>query len=80
MYWHVADYRLIGLLGSTLLCIALFLWQQTGEGVSSASGWRQIDLPRLQQRLDAGDLSDQEASWYHPATTDELGKNPGVRP
>ena len=74
MHWHVADLRLLALLGSTLLCIGLFLGQQTGEAVSNTGGWRQIDLPTLQQRIDAGDLSDREASWYHSATADELGQ------
>ena len=77
MHWHVADFRLITLLGATLLCIALFLGQQTGEAVSGTGGWRRIDLPTLQQRIDAGDLNDREAGWYHPATVDELGQ-PGA--
>jgi hypothetical protein len=79
MHWHVADYRLLGLLGSTLLCILLFFWQQRGEGVSGG-GWREIDRQAFQQRLDAGDLSNREASWYHPATADELGQGGGAPP
>jgi hypothetical protein len=71
MYLHAADFRLLALLGSTLLCIALFLGQQAVEITAADGGWRQIDLATLQQRIDAGDLTDREASWYHPATPEE---------
>ena len=78
MHWHIADFRLIGLLGATLFCIALFLVQQAGEAVRESGGWRRIDLPTLQQRIDAGDLNDREAIWYHPATANELGPVEGT--
>ena len=79
MSLHAADFRLLALLGSTLLCIALFLGQQAVETTAAGGAWRQIDLPTLQQRIDAGDLTDREASWYHPATPEELAQ-PGATP
>jgi hypothetical protein len=80
MHWHAADFRLLALLGATLLCIALFLAQQAGQTITASGGWRQIDLPTLQQRIDAGELSDREARWYHPATPEELAQPGGASP
>jgi hypothetical protein len=80
MYWHAADFRLLALLGATLVCVGLFLSQQGGEAANTSGGWRQIDLPTLQQRIDAGELSDREALWYHPATPEELSQPKGAMP
>jgi hypothetical protein len=70
----------MGLLASTLLCIGLFLAHRVGDRVMAGAGWRAIDGQALQQRLEAGDLSDREASWYHASTPDELVKDQGRLP
>ncbi|MEN8168301.1 MAG: hypothetical protein ABFR65_12620 [Pseudomonadota bacterium] len=73
-YWHAGDSRLIGLLALTLLLIALFLAQQSPQNTSASPNWRKIELTAVKQRLDSGDLSYQEASWYHLASPEELAE------
>lgn len=73
-YWHAGDYRLIGLLVLTLLLIAVFLAQQAPQNTSASPNWRKIELTAVKQRLDSGDLSYQEATWYHLASPEELAE------
>jgi hypothetical protein len=48
---------------------------QLGEGLRLAglegSGWRAVDLPALERRIESGALSDHEAVWYHETTKRE---------
>lgn len=73
-YWHAGDSRLIGLLVLTLLLIGIFLVQQSPQNASASPSWRKIELTLVKQRLDSGDLSYQEATWYHLATPEELAE------
>ncbi len=76
-HWREREVRFLALIALTALLIALHL----GEGLSLAAregaGHRVIDLKTLERRIDAGDLSDREAIWYHQATPREVG---GGRP
>lgn len=36
--------------------------------------WRRIDLQALQTRIEAGELVDTEASWYHREKTEKAGQ------
>ena len=64
---HHKDLGFLGLIGATLILIASYLVAGYGLLDQQGSGWRRIDLKTLQQRIDAGELRDREASWYHPA-------------
>lgn len=70
-HWKVRDWRFVGWIGLTLLCIGLYL-STAGPGRERAHpGWRRIDTVLLQRRIDSGDLSGREAQWYHPARPGE---------
>ena len=75
--WRTRDGRFAGLLVLTALGIALYL----GEGLRIASregsGHRVIDVKALERRIEAGDLTDREALWYHQTRPDEAA---GGRP
>ena len=68
---HERELRFVGLVLVTGLAIAL----QLGDGLRlsglAGSVWRVIDRQTLERRIEAGELSDHEAAWYHPATGDE---------
>ena len=63
--------RFLGLIALTLVLIALALGEALRPTAPTGSGHRIIDLKTLERRIAAGDLSDREAAWYHPATPDE---------
>lgn len=70
-HWKVRDWRFVGWVGLTLLCIGLYL-STAGPGMDRTHpGWRRIDTAALQQRIDSGGLSGREAQWYHPARPKE---------
>jgi len=68
---HERELRFLALVLLTGCVIAL----QLGEGLRLAglqgAGWRAIDLPALERRIDVGNLSEHEAVWYHEATRQE---------
>jgi len=68
---HVRELRFLGLIALTLLLMALHLGSSLRLAEISGTGWRVLDLPALQRRVESGELSDREAHWYHPATPDE---------
>jgi hypothetical protein len=63
---HHRDFYFIGLVGVTLLSIGGFLLGSVGDTGPESSGWRRIDLERLEMRLDSGELQRREADWYEP--------------
>jgi spermidine synthase len=65
---------LTALLASALLLIAWQLTLTLAEPAGQGQGWRDLDLELLQRRIDAGDLRDREADWYHPAQPTEGGE------
>ena len=72
-HWHLRDVRFLGLIAMTALLIALHLGEGLRLAAREGSGHRVIDVKALERRIDAGDLSDREADWYHPASPQESG-------
>jgi hypothetical protein len=70
-HWHPREARFVGLIALTGLLIALHLEEGLLLAALAGSGHRVIDLKTLEWRIDAGDLTDREADWYHPATPQE---------
>jgi len=70
-HWHLRDVRFLGLIAMTALLIALHLGEGLRLAAREGSGHRVIDVKALERRIDAGDLSDREADWYHLATPQE---------
>ena len=70
-HWHRRDVRFLALIAMTALLIALHLGEGLRLAAREGSGHRVIDVKALQRRIDAGDLSDREADWYHLATPQE---------
>ena len=68
---HPRELRFLGLLLITALVIALQLADGLRLAGLTGSGWRVVDRQALERRIGAGDLSDREAVWYHPATPEE---------
>jgi|GEM_PF-5843594 len=68
------DLELLGLVALLLLAMGGYLVQQLGVSRQEGAGWRRIDTQAVQRLIEAGDLSDQEALWYHPGMG---GKQPG---
>jgi hypothetical protein len=63
--WQVRESQFLFWVALVLLLIGGYL-QHGGGAPSSGEAWRKVDLRMLQQKLDDGDLSSQEAAWYHP--------------
>jgi hypothetical protein len=74
--WHLRrrDLRFLGVVGLTVVSIGAYLATETGPPEVAAGGWRRIDRPALEARIQSGELSGREALWYHPAGST------GVRP
>jgi hypothetical protein len=70
-HWHYREVRFLGAVGVIGLIIALYLAGGLRLARLEGRGWRTIDLGRLQQRLETGELSEREADWYHPASEEE---------
>lgn len=69
---HRRELRFLGLILMTGLVIALLLAEGLRLSGLGGVGWRAIDRQALQRRIDSGDLSDREASWYHAASEGEV--------
>jgi hypothetical protein len=76
-HWRARELRLLGLILVTLLVIGAHLSGELERSASQGTGWRAIDVEALQRRIDAGDLRDREADWYHPARPDEVPEHLG---
>ena len=68
---HWRDVRFLGLVGITLLIIALYLSTGLRLAEQGASGWRKLDLESLRRRIETGELRNREADWYHQSTREE---------
>ena len=71
---HRNDLELLLLVGAVLLAVAGYLVQELGAARQEGASWRRIDTEAVERLIEAGDLSDREALWYHP---EENGKPPG---
>lgn len=72
-HWQSREVRFVGLIALTALLIALYLAEGMRLADREGAGHRVIDRQALELRIHAGDLSDHEAEWYHPATPTEVG-------
>ncbi len=64
---RLRDARFVGFVLVNLFLISGFLVSGSGGGNGPLGGWRRVDVATLQLRIDAGDLVDREARWYHRA-------------
>lgn len=62
---HRRDWQLLVLVVANLVCVGGFLASNLGDSQPTTGGWRKIDFQALQTRIESGELSSQEASWYH---------------
>ena len=69
--WHPREARFLGLIALTAVLIALHLGEGFDLAARAGSGHRVIDRQALERRIEAGDLSDREALWFHPARPQE---------
>ena len=76
-HWQAREARFLGLIVLTLVLMTLHLDEALRLAADIGRGHRMIDLKALVKRIDAGELSDREAAWYHPATPNETR---GARP
>jgi hypothetical protein len=76
---HLRELRFIAFVAANLFFIGLFLVGASGRQEAAPGGWRRIDTGALKSRIEAGDLVDREAEWYHPAEEEERGTAPDNR-
>ena len=80
-HWQVREARFLGFIALTLVLMALYLGEALRLAADTGRGHRMIDLKALIRRIDAGELSEREAVWYHPATPNETrGEIRSARP
>lgn len=63
---HRHDLELLVLVGLLLMAIAGHLAEELGSARQEGASWRHIDTEAVRRLIDAGELSDREALWYHP--------------
>jgi hypothetical protein len=69
--WHPRDTRFLGLIALALVLIALHLGEGLDLAARAGSGHRVIDRQALERRIEAGELRDREALWFHQARPEE---------
>jgi len=79
-HWHKRDVRFLGLIAVAGLAIALHLGEGLRLAAREGSGHRVIDLKALERRIEAGDISEREALWYHQTSPDEMIQGGGRTP
>jgi hypothetical protein len=76
---HLREWRFAALVVASVVLIGLHLAAGLERLGPEGSGWRRIDLETLQRRMEAGELSDREALWYHPTRPEERVPGGGTR-
>ena len=71
LHRHRNDLELLALVSVLLLVITGYLADGIGSARQEGASWRHIDTEAVRSLIDAGDLSDHEALWYHPASPPE---------
>ena len=66
--------RFVFLVLLNLLLFGGFLVSGAGGESGPPGGWRRIDLQALQTRIEAGELVDTEARWYHREQANKAGQ------
>ncbi len=74
---HAREVRLLGLVLLNLVFGGLYLDATLRGETEQGSGWRRVDLDALRPLIEAGDLRDREADWYHPEGEDGAASGPG---
>jgi len=66
--WHLRrrDLRFLGVVALTLAAIGAFLATESGAPETGVGGWRRIDRAALERRIESGELSRKEGSWWRP--------------
>ena len=66
--WHLRrrDLRFLGVVALNLVGVAGYLATESGAPDTTVGGWRRIDREALERRIEAGELSRQEALWSRP--------------
>ena len=66
--WHLRrrDLRFLGVVAVTLAAIGAFLATESGAPETGVGGWRRIDRAALERRIESGELSRKEGSWWRP--------------
>jgi len=70
-HWRSADLRFIGFLLLSLAVIGAYLVTGSARLEPSGESWRRIDIERVQQLMESGELSGREAQWFHPTLPQE---------
>jgi hypothetical protein len=70
-HWQARERRFLGFIALTAVLIALYLGQALRFATHLEGGHRVIDTQALVRRIEAGELRDREAAWYHPSTAQE---------
>ena len=71
---RLRDLRFLALVSFNLFLIGGFLLSGAGGESGPPGGWRRIDLQALQTRIEAGELVDTEARWYHREQANKAGQ------
>ncbi len=65
LHRHRNDLELLAMVSVVMLAIAGYLAEEIGNARQEGASWRRIDTEAVRTLIDAGDLSDREALWYH---------------
>jgi hypothetical protein len=71
---RLRDLGFVFLVFLNLFLISGFLVSGAGGDSDPPGGWRRIDLQALQTRIEAGELVDTEARWYHREQANKAGQ------
>ena len=72
---RLRDLRFLVLVLLNLILIGGFLRSEAGDEGGPPGGWRRVDVQALQIRIEAGELVDREASWYHREAVEKVGQD-----
>ena len=71
---RLRDLQFVVLVLINLFLISGFLLSGAGGESGPTGGWRRVDLQALQTRIEAGELVDTEARWYHREQANKAGQ------
>ena len=78
-HWRSRDWRFLAFMALNLAAIGFYLATGSARLEQSGSGWRRIDIERVQKLMDSGELSGQEAQWFHRALPEERSGGSNAR-
>ena len=70
-HWHAREWRFVAFMGLILAAIGFYLATGAAQLEQSGSSWRRIDIERVQQMVEGGELSGREALWFHATLPQE---------